>query len=199
MTPIEHFLQQASATCYPEPVTDGHSMITSFSFGRIRDLLPINAEVLDVGCGQGPALDLFRKYGFQAIGIDVNEVNLAACREAGHFVYHMDQNQLTLQDNKFDLVWARHVLEHSPIPFWTLHEFHRVLKPNSILYVEVPAPDTSCHHETNMNHYSCLTYSTWVSLIGRVGFGFLEARKIPLTTPVGTDEYWSFVCKKGNV
>jgi len=196
MTALEYFLAELCLDSYPEPITAGHSAITERVFEGIRHLIPSGAKVLDVGCGSGPALALFRKYGFNAEGITPNKTDFAACQFHGFRVHNMMQEQLTFTDECFDLVWARHVLEHSPIPYWVLHEFHRVCGPGGLLYVEVPAPDTACHHETNENHYSCLTFSTWVQLIQRSGFEIFESLKIPLSTPVGPDEYWSYLCRK---
>lgn len=53
---------------------------------RLEDYMPIFAgasEVLDVGCGRGELLDLFREHGIQARGVDLNGSMVAACRERG--------------------------------------------------------------------------------------------------------------------
>ena len=53
---------------------------------RQADYLPLFAgatDVLDVGCGRGELLDLFRERGIRARGIDVNPAMVAACRERG--------------------------------------------------------------------------------------------------------------------
>jgi SAM-dependent methyltransferase len=96
----------------------------------------------------------------------------------------------------FDCVWARHVLEHSVIPFFVLHEFARVLKPGGILYAEVPSPGTDCRHEANPNHYSVLTCGMWLQLIQRAGFEILEVREIKLNTAAGPDIYHSIIARK---
>ena len=41
------------------------------------------ANVLDVGCGRGELLDLFREQGITAHGVDINPAMVAACRERG--------------------------------------------------------------------------------------------------------------------
>jgi ubiquinone/menaquinone biosynthesis C-methylase UbiE len=71
-------------------------------------------------------------------------------------VRETDFADLDFDDESFDLVWARHALEHSVVPAFLLSEFHRLTKPGGVLYVEVPAPDTACVHETNPNHHSVL-------------------------------------------
>jgi len=60
----------------------------------------------------------------------------------------------------------------------------------------VPAPDTSCQHQTNQNHYSVLGKSMWLDLIRRAGFDTLASLDIGLTTQAGPDTYWAFIQRK---
>jgi hypothetical protein len=64
------------------------------------------------------------------------------------------------------------------------------------LYLEVPAPDTDCHHEINPNHYSVLTRSSWRAHIIRSGFEIAEELTLSFQVIAGNDEYWGFFCKK---
>ena len=108
----------------------------------------------------------------------------------------MDQSFLEFNDETFDLIWCRHCLEHSIVPYFTLSGFFRALKPTGFLYIEVPAPDTSSKHQTNRNHYSILGKSMWVELIKRTGFKLLEVIDIDLEVPSGPDTYWAFIQQK---
>jgi ubiquinone/menaquinone biosynthesis C-methylase UbiE len=110
----------------------------------------------------------------------------------------MDQSFLDFEDDSFDLVWARHVIEHSFMPLYTLTEFKRVLRPGAILYMEVPAPDTLLH-EQNPNHYSVLGKVMWTSLLERVGFTIAGTVDFFLDTPSGrTDSYWGYFALASN-
>jgi hypothetical protein len=71
-----------------------------------------------------------------------------------------------------------------------------VLRPGGVLYLEVPAPDTPCRHQTNRNHYSVLGKSMWTELLGRVGFSQTRVRDLIFETPMGQDVYWAFVQSK---
>ncbi len=108
----------------------------------------------------------------------------------------MDQSYLDFDDASFDLVWCRHALEHSVAPYFTLAGFHRVLAPGGALYVEVPAPDTACKHETNPNHYSVLGRSAWISLMQRSGFEVIDTVAIDFAVPAGPDTYWGFMLRR---
>jgi hypothetical protein len=77
----------------------------------------------------------------------------------------------------------------------TLTEYRRVLKAEGRAYVEVPAPDTSAHHEANPNHYSVLPHSSWMHLFARAGFAVERCNAINFTVPCGPDLYWSFLLR----
>lgn len=193
------FIDKIESETYPEAPSQIHSEITS----KILDiLLPQyhihqNARILDIGCGQGPALDIFRDKGYvSTIGITLNDEDVNICLQKGHDVRKMDQSFLVFPDSSFDFIWARHVIEHSIFPYFTLKEFARVMAPGGVLYLEVPAPETSCHHEINPNHYSVFGRSSWASLIGRSGFTVNDQTKYSFTTGMGPDEYWGYICTK---
>jgi SAM-dependent methyltransferase len=197
MNRLEQFIRARAAETYAEPLSAGHTNITEQMMPLVMKHVHFG-PVLDVGCGQGPALKLFKETGRDAIGIALSPEDVNACAEAGYNVEFMDQNDMPDGwTGKFALVWARHVLEHSVIPFFTLTEFARVLAPGGVLYAEMPAPGTAARHEfNNPNHYSVLTSDAWVGLIVRSGFTIIEAREIGIETGVGPDKYFSYVCRK---
>lgn len=193
------FVARIESDTYPESPSPVHTEITA----KVLDtLLPrygirLDAHILDVGCGQGPALEIFRSKGYcNAVGIALNDDDVRICREKGYVVSKMEQSFLAFRDGAFNFVWARHVIEHSIFPYFTLTEFARVTAPGGYLYLEVPAPETSCHHERNPNHYSVLTKSAWASLLDRSGFRVLDEVTFQFVTGMGPDEYWGFICQK---
>ncbi|MEI6213401.1 MAG: class I SAM-dependent methyltransferase [Desulfuromonadales bacterium] len=193
------FINKIEGETYPEAPMPQHTIITTQVLECILDQMGITPEnrILDVGCGQGPALDYLREKGYlSAIGITLNDEDVNICRDNGHNVRKMDQSFLEFQDGSFDFVWARHVIEHSIFPYFTLTEYARALAPGGMLYLEIPAPGTPCHHETNPNHYSVLGHGNWVSLLGRSGFVIQHEGRYTFPIPMGMDEYWSFVCSK---
>lgn len=200
MSRLLQFLAQAAATAYPEPRSDGHDSITQTMAAEVVKYLQPGACILDIGCGQGPALAWFREHGYCATGTTLCKEDLKHCEAVGFNVLMADMHSLPVRDGRFDCVWARHVLEHSVAPFFALHEMHRALKPGGIIYVEVPLPGTSCHHEANPNHYSVLTPDMWQSLIARTGFELLKTVTINLETAAGPDVYFCVIaCKPMNL
>jgi SAM-dependent methyltransferase len=195
---FEAFLDQIKSETYPETPHELHEAITQKMMTYLWDKFPppSGARVLDVGCGQGVALKHFQDRAVSATGITVNSVDAKACTDKGFNVLEMDQSFLDFPDATFDLVWCRHCIEHSIFPYFTLTEFSRVLKPGGLLYLEVPAPDTSCHHESNRNHYSVLGKSMWIELCKRVGFGILDGVEIGFTVVPGPDTYWAIIARR---
>jgi len=194
---LDAFLAKLRADIYPEPPSLVHTNLSQHMFGRVMAAYPglAGGKVLDVGCGQGVALELFRDAGMEAVGVTLGE-DAAVCRSKGLNVVEQDFAFLDFPDEGFDLVWCRHAIEHSVFPFFTLSELHRVLKPGGVLYLEVPAPDTACNHQRNPNHYSVLGKSAWLQLIGRLGFADIKALDLSFQVHAGPDTYWAFLQHK---
>jgi len=192
------FLDRIASEVYPEPPSPIHNQTTEKAISYLFENhpMPDAALVLDVGCGQGVALKHFTDRGCRPVGITLNQTDLDECHKQGFTVTKMDQSFLEFEDDTFDLIWARHVVEHSIFPYFTLTEFARVLKPDGLLYLEVPATESACLHESNPNHYSILSQTMWFSLLERSGFLLLESQRYFLKNEAGPDEYWGFFVKK---
>lgn len=194
---ITDFIAARAKETYPEPPMPIHTELTDRAVELIAERLPEGASVLDVGCGQGTALRLFEARGFNAIGTGINSTDVNACRDAGLGVIHRDMHDMGyFSESVFDLVFARHVLEHSVAPFYVLNEFARVVRHGGWLYVEVPAHGTSAKHESNANHYSVMPLDMWRSLIERAGFVITDTMEWSLTFDCGPDSYWIIIAQR---
>jgi SAM-dependent methyltransferase len=196
-TRLSDFLAKCAADVYPEPRSQIHDDLTLAQVVSFAAKLPAGAKILDVGCGQGPALKWFTEHGYQPTGIAIGE-DVRVCQAAGLVAVECDQNNLPDDwSATFDAVWARHVAEHSPIPYFTLTEFFRVLKPGGWLYLEMPSPGTCAGHQGNRNHYSVFTPDAWGALLGKAGFiGWDAYLEIPVQLSIGLDLYFAFTCRK---
>jgi len=194
---LDGFLNALVGDVYPETPAEPHLSITRMAIETLvgDGIICAGQRVLDVGCGQGLALDRFRQLGLAAIGITLGP-DAEVCRAKGFDVRDMDQNFMEFPDAGFDLLWCRHVLEHSVAPLFTLFEYHRLTRAGGHVYIEVPAPDTSAHHEANPNHYSVLPMSSWLNLFGRAGFVVVRNVVFNFTVPCGPDTYWSFLLRR---
>ncbi len=194
---LDDFLEGIVGQVYAEVPGEPHLSITREVIGMLhrQGLIHAGSRVLDVGCGQGPALEVFRLLGVPAMGVTLGP-DCGICRAKGFDVREMDQNFLDFEDEEFDLLWCRHVLEHSIAPFFTLSEYRRLTKPDGLVYVEVPAPDTAAHHETNHNHFSVLPNSAWRSLFLRAGFAIERSLEHAFNAACGPDVYWGFLLRR---
>ncbi len=186
-------MSQLVLDIYPEPVSEPHLSITKMVVDRLVEIGAMHPQsrVLDVGCGQGVALEAMAAHGIRGRGITLGQ-DLEVCRAKGLDVEAMDQSFMTYSDASFDVLWCRHVLEHSIFPLFTLSEWRRVLVPGGYLYCEVPAPETAAQHHANKNHYSMFSDAVWSELFARLQFTILWKQKLDFTIPAGSDSYFQY-------
>jgi len=81
-----------------------------------------DSKIIDVGCGSGSTLVMFRQLGYSnSIGIDNSQAALDACQrlfnlEPEKDVFLMDIRNIEFPDNSFDLVFSDGLLEHFEEP-----------------------------------------------------------------------------------
>lgn len=190
---LHAFLRSQESDIYEEPPGEPNLSITRTVIHSLDQsgFLAKGARILDVGCGQGWALKLFGKLGYQAVGITLGP-DYDVCKAAGYDVRPMNLHDIDFPDARFDLVWCRHALEHSIFPLFTLHEMKRVAVPGGLIYVEVPAPNTACHHEKNPNHYSMFEKIVWHELFKKANLDLFKTLDLKVVVPDGPDLYWAF-------
>lgn len=121
-------------------------------YTRFRMLLQqINAykksgRLADIGCGSGYFLAYLKQYAGQnwkLSGVEPNTVlRKAAGSATGISVRNGTMSALPYTDEALDVITCLDVLEHSPQLEKNIIEFHRVLKPGSILLVQSPNYDS---------------------------------------------------------
>jgi SAM-dependent methyltransferase len=95
-------------------------------------------RVLDIGCGRGRTLDVYRAHGWKTYGIEVGEHGAKAAIANGHQVLVRDFDELDMMWEPFDLVRATHVIEHVPDPLGALDKAASLVAPGGSLLIEVP-------------------------------------------------------------
>lgn len=93
---------------------------------------------LDIGCGSGLYVHAAKLIGFDAYGIDIDEKSILIAKEQGLYVEKSDIFQASFQQNYFDLIQMKEVLEHLPNPKESLIRVRSILKKNGILMIDVP-------------------------------------------------------------
>lgn len=92
--------------------------------------------VLDVGCGSGRSVDLFRSLAPMAswVGVDIEDSPEVRARRRDDAEFHtFDGESLPFEGGRFDIVYCAQVLEHVGRPAPLLAEMARVLAPGGRL------------------------------------------------------------------
>jgi SAM-dependent methyltransferase len=94
-------------------------------------------RLLDVGCNEGRGLERYRANGFDAEGLELNRVAVAAARAKG-FVVHETTVEALPPGEAWDVVVLSNVLEHALDPRAMLLAIHARLKPGGELWISLP-------------------------------------------------------------
>lgn len=100
-----------------------------------------SVRVLDIGCGDGHLLNLYKEVAGERIdttGVDFNLSGVILAAAQGHNTYSGRFEDVDLPEKYFDLVVASHVIEHVPDPKGFTEKVWRVLKPGGIFWFETP-------------------------------------------------------------
>lgn len=148
---IDGYINKLYQDLYPQPEDEGHTRLARKVIDRWMSRMTTCRSVLDAGCGTGFCQLMFEKYGVRYEGICLGE-DFVVGSNLGHNVRKMDFSFLEYDNNSFDLIFARHSLEHSPMPLLTLMEWARVSK--NWLGIILPAPEWYTY--VGQNHYSVM-------------------------------------------
>lgn len=126
-------------------------------------------SLLEVGCGPGFALEVFRDAGLEARGVDLSSRAVELARERGLAVDHLESGAGDLgQQGEHDLVVALEVLEHVPEPLELITSLRGCLKPGGLLVISLPnewhlvsrlrillgRPSLGGHDDPHLRHFS---------------------------------------------
>lgn len=101
-----------------------------------------NLKILDAGCGTAGMTKKLEAFGGETIGIDINPKALALAKKKRiKTLIQADVCHLPFGDNEFDVVASFDVIYHRDVTNdeKAIKEMYRVLKPEGLLIVRVPA------------------------------------------------------------
>jgi 2-polyprenyl-3-methyl-5-hydroxy-6-metoxy-1,4-benzoquinol methylase len=100
---------------------------------------PLDAAIVDVGCGSGGWLLALKEHGFSNLtGIDPSEGCVAHVRSLGFAATRATLDDIPGDVGPFDLVMLSHVLEHVLEPVPALTSLTKLLKAGGRIYLETP-------------------------------------------------------------
>jgi len=106
---------------------------------RIEHLLRPDMRVLDVGCSTGHFLAALKGQVAVRVGLELSKDEVQFIRTRLDFpVYNEPIETAAISEGPFDLITVLQVLEHIDDPVSFLRNVARHLKPDGMLYVEVP-------------------------------------------------------------
>jgi len=153
-------------TTYPDQLT--HYLATRYGFGSGKQLL-------DIGCGRGEFLKGFVRCGVQGYGVDSSRAAIKVCPEADLRIANLEKESLPFEDNFFDVVFSKSVIEHFYYPEKLVQEIYRVLKPGGL--VITMCPDWEYNYRIYFEDYTHRTPFMMTSLRDiKLIHGFEEVR-----------------------
>ncbi|GIJ66543.1 class I SAM-dependent methyltransferase [Virgisporangium ochraceum] len=112
-----------------------------FAADAVR-LLPRDAVVVDLGCGEGYLTYALRQAGYACVGVDLSQTVVArARRRFGRDDWFATPDELTRHGA--DLVIALELIEHVPDPVGFLHGTTKLLRDGGSIVVTTPNRDAS--------------------------------------------------------
>lgn len=203
---IWNFRELCLTHVYSEPDTNIHMMVMDHMIPKIVSEynLDESMHILDVGCGRGYGMQKFAELGCSNIsGLTLSKEDANAARERGFNVVEDDMSFQSAKDNTYNVLFARHSLEHSPYPLLTLLEFYRILNDDGLVYIEMPSPKCDRPLEEYDNHYSIMGPRQWTALMKRAGFTVVDVGELTFSInnrdtgeDVGDEVYEWYVLRK---
>jgi ubiquinone/menaquinone biosynthesis C-methylase UbiE len=125
-----------------QALQENYSLPDELRFLKIKP----GMKILDAGCGSGLLCKfLSEKYSDQNIhltGFDFSETRVRQAednlKKSGYVnikIEHQNLEMIKHEDNQFDLIICRFVIEHLENPIKAITELKRILRPNGVLYL----------------------------------------------------------------
>lgn len=119
-----------------KPVTDYPSQLASFLLKTAR---AGSGRLLDIGSGRGDLAQALRALGVE---VEIADINPEASQLAGsEFIFRQitKDGTIAVQNERYETVLLKSVIEHLHDPYPILGEIGRILQPNGKLIVMTPS------------------------------------------------------------
>ena len=94
---------------------------------------------LDIGCGRGDMLKAFHELGYSVEGTDISPATEELIKPIPFTICDLSNDKLNYDDNSFDFIFSKSVIEHLKDPEKLFNEAYRVLKPGGKFVVMTPS------------------------------------------------------------
>jgi SAM-dependent methyltransferase len=125
----------------------------------------------DIGAAAGGNTRVLESLGWRTLALEYSETGAELARSRGLRVSRADAHDLPLQDGSLGVVIALDVLEHLKDDDRAARELRRVLRPDGVLVVAVPAdPALWSAHDDAVGHLRRYTDENLRALLTGAGF-----------------------------
>ncbi len=129
-TPNEYFVHHNSI----EKIKWGESLA---SYGE--KILGHKGDMLEIGCGRGELLVGARNKGWNVYGVEMTDDFASVARSNDITIEQSSvENCKLLQTHTFNFISLPAILEHLYTPYETLVQVYKALKPNGLIFLDVP-------------------------------------------------------------
>lgn len=172
---INKYVEEFSGEILSQPINNHEGWACESVYKEFLE--PLNVKsVLELGAGAGTLLYMFPE--------DIVRDGLSKGNEQPHYI-HGDMNTPPVDDNSYELVIARHTVEHSLMPMIMLCEMARVTKN----YALVVVPTCTKEIAEMINHYAVFTPTAWRAMFMKAGFEVIQEKLDQPIYPNDLDGY----------
>lgn len=118
------------------PLTFYPERLARYLFDRYQ--VGSGSRLLDIGCGRGEFLRGFIECGVEGYGVDQSRAAERYCPDAVLKTSDLENEGIPYEDNFFDVVYSKSVIEHFYYPERLAKEMYRVLKPGGLAITLCP-------------------------------------------------------------
>jgi SAM-dependent methyltransferase len=122
-----------------------------------------SSSILDVGCGRGDMLQAFSASSLRPTGVDLSDMAAGNISGVQVTTANFEIEPLPFEQESFDVVFSKSVVEHLNRPEKLMQEMHRVAKPGGLVITMCP----SWEHQWKI-FYSDYTHKTPITRVSLV-------------------------------
>lgn len=132
----------------------------------IRSVVGDTKKVVDLGCGPNKTVSWATGVDMIPEGVEIN--TLQGAPSQADVVANVEE-RMPFEDESFDIVIARHILEHCINPITTLREWSRLLTKTGKMCIAVPDHRRANTIPMNMEHVHAYTPENLTDIVELVG------------------------------
>ncbi|HND64753.1 MAG TPA: class I SAM-dependent methyltransferase [Elusimicrobiota bacterium] len=179
----------------PTALYEGHRPMRESQVRWIAERLPsgpAGRKLLDVGCGAGYVLKLFKDRGFAVWGNDFSPAMIKNLRDTWGIPGYQGPFSPERVERSYDVITCLCVLEHTLDPADVVRQFHGTLTPGGFLALEVPDAEFPRHDmvpdHLAFDHLYHWTERTLGRLVERFGFEVVAVEHVDNPPDSGNPE-----------